>query len=480
MSQKIVGGIGLAALSLIGNYIQAVEKPNILWIVADDLGTDLKCYGTKSVHTPNLDKLASEGVVFTSVFSVTPVCSPSRSCLITGMYPVSVNCHQHRTHQKSSLPDGVLPITEYFRKAGYYVCNGSANKPGVPGKTDYNFDYGEKKIFDGADWSERNKDQPFFAQIQIHNPHRPFVKDRDHPVDRGSLNLPPVYPDQPLTREDWALYLESVQQVDLYVGKIMKRLDQESLLKNTIVMFFGDQGRPMVRAKQFLYDEGTHTPLIIRFPDQFNSGTKVQDLVSNVDIPATSLIMAGIELPAKMQGRDIFSKEKRKYVFTTRDRMDETVDRIRSVRSSGTKYIRNYYPEKPYTQFNTYKVTSYPVLTLMKVMYKNGELTPDQASFMKPNRPEEELYDLKKDPHEMKNLAENKKYSSELVKLRKVLDEWVNENDKGIYPESTSETEYWTKDAAQAYQQKMKKFNLHPDISDEEFLKWWENRLLKN
>lgn len=481
MKQLIkIFGLGIAAINLSGLAATAQEKPNILWIIADDLGTDLPCYGNKSVRSPNIDKLASEGITFTNLYSVTAVCSPSRSSLITGMYPVSIDCHQHRIRNRSLLPDGVLPITEYFRKQGYWVSNGDAVKPGVPGKTDYNFAYPGKTLFDGADWSGRKTGQPFFAQMQIHYPHRPFEADTTHRVNRSGLNIPPVYPDRLLTREDWARYLESVQHVDECVGKIMERLKKEGLLNNTIVMFFGDQGRPMVRAKQFLYDEGTHTPFIIRFPDKKKAGTKVSDLISNVDIPSTSMALAGISLPEKMQGLNIFSDKKRELLFSTRDRMDETVDRIRSVRSSKFKYIRNYYPEQPYTQFNTYKITMYPVLTLMKVLYKKGELTSEQAQFMGPNRVEEELYDLLNDPFEMKNQAKNPAFSSELERMRLALNNWLAENDKGIYPENSEEIGYWKKDAFQAYQQKMKSYKLPVYISDEDFLKWWENRLNVN
>lgn len=472
--------LGITVLNITGFTSTAQLKPNILWIVADDLGPDLACYGNKSVRTPNTDKLASEGVMFTQMHSVTAVCSPSRSSLMTGIYPVSINCHQHRTFKKNPLPEGILPITEYFRQAGYYVCNGNAIKPDQLGKTDYNFEYNNKLIFDGSDWSGRKTGQPFFAQMQIHFPHRPFEADKIHPVNRASIDIPHVYPDRPLTREDWALYLESVQHVDENVGKLMDRLEREGLLGNTIVMFFGDQGRPMVRSKQFLYDEGTHTPLIIRFPDKKMANQRVADLVSNVDIGVTSLSMAGIPIPKMIQGQDIFTAPKREFIFCMRDRMDETVDRIRSVRTTGYKYIRNYFPERPYIQHNTYKKTMYPVLALMTVMYKKGELSPEQAVFMKPNRQKEELYDLNKDPYEMNNLAKDPDYSSELTRLRLVLDKWLAQNDKGIYPEDAQEISYWVKVAEKELQQKMKSYNLPVNISDEDFLKWWEKLLLKD
>lgn len=470
--------IGIAA-SLPAAAQKTDNRPNILWIIADDLGTDLACYGNKVVSTPNTDRLAREGITYTNVFTVVPVSSPSRSCLMTGMYPVSIDCHQHRTLTKDPLPEGVLPITEYFRKAGYWVSNGNGTRMGRPGKTDLNFVFGEKQLFDGPDWKGRKQGQPFFAQMQIHFPHRPFEKDSLHPVDRSKVEIHPAYPDHPVTREDFAEYLESVQLADFHVGKILSRLEEEGLLENTIVMFFGDQGRPMVRAKQFLYDEGIRTPLIIMFPDKRKMGTLNDDLVSIVDIPATTLALAGISLPGNLQGQNIYSRKKREHVFITRDRMDETVDRMRSVRTNKFKYIRNYYPEKPYNQFNTYKVTMYPVLTLMKVMHKKGQLTPAQAVFMSPGKKPEELYDLTKDPFELHNIAEDKMYSKQLSELRKVVDEWVKINDKGVYPESTGETDHWKKDAQQAYVRTMKSYGLDPELSEDNFLEWWERQLGK-
>jgi len=453
------------------------HKPNILWIIADDLGTDLECYGNISVHTPNLNKLANEGILFTQLHTVTSVCSSSRSSLMTGMYPVSIDCQQHRTRFKKSLPEGILPVTEYFRKAGYYVCNGDATRVNEKGKNDFNFVFNDSTIFDGPDWSGRKQGQPFFAQMQIHYPHRVFEPDTVHPVNRDGLEIPPVYPDHPLTREDWALYLESVQHADRYVGKVMNRLEKEKLLNNTIVLFFGDQGRPMVRAKQFLYDEGTNTPFIVRFPDGIHAGKYDTSLISNIDIPATSLALAGIDVPGYMHGHNIFSENKRDFVFCMRDRCDETVDRIRSVRNDQFKYIRNFYPDRPYTQFNKYKVVRYPTLTLMKVMYEKGELTPEQAVFMGSERPAEELYNLYDDPFEMNNEATNPYFNMELNRMRTALDRWLDEYDMGTYPEDSTEIDYWTRYFDKDYRYAMNVYNLPPDISDEDFLEWWKNKL---
>jgi len=445
------------------------DKPNILWIVADDLGPDLGCYGNDLVYTPNLDRLASQGMKFTGMFTSTPVCSVSRSALITGMYPATIDCHQHRKQYKDSLPDGVKPVTEYFREAGYFVTN--------KGKTDYNFTHDRNEMYDGTDWSQRKEGQPFFAQIQIALPHRPFQRDPEHPIDPDRVKIAPYYPDHKISRKDWALYLETVQQMDKQVGAVLDRLDKEGLSENTIVFFFGDQGRPHVREKQFLYDGGLNTPLIVRWPNKIKPGTSSGRLVSSVDLAPTSLKAAGIEVPAHMHGYDIFGKKAREYVFASRDRMDETVDRIRAVRSDRYKYIRNFYPERPYTQFNAYKKHSYPTLTLMQVLHKRGELTPEQAFFMAPQRPAEELYDLKNDPFEVNNLAGIKETAKIQKRLSNALDDWLSAYDPGQYPEDPSEIEYAQKLMERLFEQEMNKKGLSPDISDEAFLEYWEKYL---
>ncbi len=454
------------------------QQPNILWIIADDLGTDLGCYGTPLVKTPNLDRLAGEGCLYTSLFTVTAVCSPSRSTLVTGMYPVSIDCHQHRTHYKKPLPEGVRPITGYFREAGYFVCNGSVWDRSRPGKQDYNFIVDEN-MYDGTDWGQRGEGQPFFAQVQISGPHREFRRDPENPVNADSVVLPPYYPDHPLARQDWALYLENIQIVDRQAGEILQRLEEEGLAENTVVFFFGDQGRPHVRAKQFLYDGGIHTPLIIRWPGVIEPGSLDERLISNVDLPVAALRAAGIKAPGYIQGRDFLerSNDIRDAIFAMRDRRDETVDRIRCVRTKRYKYIRNFYPDRPYTQFNAYKKHQYPVLTLMQVMYKRGELDPVQARFMGPARPREELYDLEKDPFEINNLADSLEYSEVLSEMRKRLDEWLEEYDRGTYPEDPEEIAYWEEFMKQNFKERMEDRGLEPSVSDEAFLQYWTQYL---
>ncbi|MFC2124355.1 sulfatase [Bacteroidota bacterium] len=463
---------------LITSCTQTVDiRPNILWIVADDLGADLGCYGEDAVYTPNLDKLATQGIRYENFFTVTAVCSPSRSSLITGMYPTSIDCHQHRTRYKKPLPDGVMPITHYFRNAGYFTFNGDFRDTEKPGKQDYNFI--AENIYDGTDWTQRKEEQPFFGQIQIFYPHRPFIRDPSHPVDTAKLTIPPYYPDHPITRIDWALYLEFIQLLDIEVGKILERLEIEGLAGNTIVFFFGDQGRPHVRAKQFLYDGGINTPFIMRWPDGKNAGKVEMKLVSNIDVSVTSLILAGIKVPDHIQGMSFLEsgEEEREYIISMRDRRDETVDRIRTVRNKDFKYIRNFYPERPYTQFNAYKKYRYPVLTLLEELKANNDLTIAQQPFMESSRPAEELYDLKNDPWELNNLATNIDYQRILTEMRTQLDEWLIQADKGIYPEDQAEIDFADSLMKNSYGVWMENIGLGGNVSDEEILTYWENIL---
>lgn len=179
------------------------DQPNILWIVADDLGTELGCYGTPLIQTPNLDKLAIQSIRFENCYTATAVCSPSRSALVTGIYPVSINCHQHRTRPEAKLPlpDDIKVITEYFEEAGYFTFNGKYGDIETGGKEDYNFTC-NYEIYNGTDWSQRAEGQSFFGQIQIHYPHRPFAHDTLNPIDESRVKLPPYLPDHWVARQD--------------------------------------------------------------------------------------------------------------------------------------------------------------------------------------------------------------------------------------------------------------------------------------
>jgi uncharacterized sulfatase len=411
------------------------DRPNILLIFAEDMCPDMSCYGVPQVKTPILDQMAAEGIRFENAFSAAPVCSASRSGIMCGMYQTSIGGHNHRTRLKKPLPGKVKPYPQLLKDAGYYTV--------IIGKTDLNYIWDKEATASSTkSWSGRVKDQPFFCQMTIGTTHRAFVRDAKNPIDPKKVELPPYYADTPLIRRDWADYLESIQVMDSQVGDILKRLEDEGIVDNTLVIFTGDHGRCMPRGKQFCYDGGIHVPLIARWPKAMKAGQVRDQLTSSIDIAATIVKCAGLDIPSWMQGRPFFPKDEtnRKYIFAARDRCDGTADRIRCVRSKEFKYLKNFYPERPYTQLNSYKIRQYPPVAIMKHLYEQGKLNPVQAHFFAPTRPAEELYDLKADPHETKNLAKDPKYAKVLREYRAQLYKWINTSpDMGETPEDPAE-----------------------------------------
>jgi len=431
-------------------------RPNILFILAEDIGPQLACYGEPLVRTPNLDALAARGVRYTRAFTTAPVCSASRSAFMTGMYQTTIGAHQHRTWawNKRPLPDGVRTLPDYFRSAGYYTANlsaqaGKAKKGGAgglrltgasgSGKTDLNFLV--EKLFDGNDWNQRAAGQPFFAQITIQESHKgdgwTFARSKDSPVghvDADKVKLPPYYPNHPIAREEYANYLDAISLMDSFVGQVLARLEREGLAQNTIVVFIGDNGACQFRSKQFLYDGGIHVPLLIAWPDRRRAGNVDQQLVSGIDVSAALLGFAGVKPGPVFQGRNFLAPgaTPRDHIFAARDRMDASTDRMRAVRTEQWKYIRNYFPAIPYQQANAYKEKQYPTWNLVKELGRAGKLTPEAALFAAERKPIEELFDLSADPHEVRNLAADPAHAATLRELRGLVDQWVLESgDKG-------------------------------------------------
>jgi arylsulfatase A-like enzyme len=420
------------------------DRPNILWILGDDLGPDLGCYGHPLAKTPHVDRFASEGARFTHCFTTAPVCSPARSAWNTGVYQTTLGAHNHRSHRKDGyrLPDGVKLISHRMREAGYFTANVTDIAPGLrgSGKTDFNFQV--EKPFDGTHWNQRAKGQPFYAQINFTAPHKgpmwPAARKQKELTDPAKITLPPYYPDHPVVRNELANYLDAVHLWDAQVGAVLDQLKADGLLDNTVIFIFGDNGRCLIRGKQWLYDAGTHVPLLVRWPGRIKPGTVRKDPVLALDITATSLEIAGIAKPALFHGQGLFSGAKpRKQIFTARDRCDMTIDRIRAVRDSRFKLIRNFMPERPYTQFNEYIRANYPTQAVIQELGAAGKLTPLQAQWLAPRKPEIELYDHQADPHEVNNLAADKRYQATVKKLSRDLDRWIAAtNDQGRTPES--------------------------------------------
>ncbi|MCB9783132.1 MAG: sulfatase [Candidatus Omnitrophica bacterium] len=429
----------------------ASAAPNIVWIIGEDASPNLSCYGEKTIETPRLDGLAHEGVRFENAFVTCPVCSPSRSAMVTGMYQTTLGAHNHRSQREDGKGGGnedyyesyklpVKSIPDLFKEAGYatYNVGWEAGGKTKPGKTDYNFIW-DPAMYDSGDWSNRKEGQPFFAQIQLHGGKN--RKAKQHGTDPNKVNLPPYYPDDPVLREDWADYLNSWIQMDLEVGEILDRLEKENLTENTFVFFWTDHGISHMRDKQFLYDGGIKVPLIVRFPDGSQNGAVRKDLVEHIDIAATSLALADIPIPDRVQGRNLFSSshEPREFIFAARDRCDETVDIIRCVRTDRYKYIRNFMSYLPHAQPNQYK-DGKEILKRIKILYQAGELSELQARVYQSPRPTEELYDIQNDPYETRNLAGDPAHEEVLTSLRsRLYKSMIETQDVGLIPEPVLE-----------------------------------------
>ena len=427
------------------------KRPNILWLIAEDFSPHLGCYGTREVWTPNLDRLAGQGMRFIRAYTTAPVCSASRSAFMTGMYQTTIGAHHHRSHRDDGyqLPAGVKVATDRFREAGYFTANLVEMPAGFgfkgTGKTDWNFTYAGQP-FDGKSWEELKVKQPFYAQINFQETHRKFHAPPK--ADPAKVALPPIYPDHPVARKDWAEYLDAATELDRKIGLLLAQLEADGLADNTMVLFMGDHGQAHVRGKQFVYDDGLSIPLLIRWPKgipapkHFQPGTVSDQLVCALDFTATSLALAGVKKPAEMQGRVFLGEQSepaRQYVFGARDRCDETMFRFRTVRDARFRYIRNFMPERPFLQANDYKERSYPVWNLIKELGAAGKLTEWQKNFyLAPTMPPEELFDMDADPHSMRNLAAspNPEHQAALKRLRAELEKWIEEsNDQGRIPE---------------------------------------------
>lgn len=366
--------------------------------------------------------------------------------MMTGMYQTSIGAHHHRSHRGDGyqLPRPVRPITHYLQEAGYYCAIGC----GYGGKTDLNFKTPRsgRPLFDGKDWSKRKPGQPFFAQIQLKVTHRgtwwkDVREESADPVDPQKVQLPPYLPDRPSIRLDWAMYLDQLERADAEVGDILQRLEEEGIADSTVVIFIGDNGRCVHRGKGFLYEDGIKVPCIISWPGKIAAGTVNNDLISTIDLSAQILALAGVEVPSHMQGREFMgtSVRPREFVFSARDRWDEVVDKSRAVVSKKYKYIRNDMPEVPYFTHQDYLERVRPIRSLLWELHVAGKLTATQEHLMSATKPQEELYDLERDPWETTNLAGEAEFRAVLDEMRRGLESWEEEtNDLGRVPETAS------------------------------------------
>lgn len=452
---------------------KAQEKPNIIWLMAEDMSLDLECYGMPAVKTPNLNKMAEQGVRFDNCFVTNPICSPSRSAMLVGTHQLKINAQNHRSNRDVPLNENFKPFTSLLRDAGYTCVLGNHAVMKKGRKIDVNFKHKaigewngktEFGLFDKYDNFER-EDQPFFAQIQLAASHRgdwwDEVRNKSaHPVNPDSVVMPEYMADDPVVRLDWAKYLDQIEFLDHEIGGIFKELEDKGMAKNTIVIFIGDNGRCNIRGKGYLQDPGLRIPFIVYSPYELPGGKIRKDVVAATDITATVLDFAGIETPDYMTGKAVFNQKfNREYAYSARDLWDEVQEKIRAISSDEWKYIRNDKPELPYDAHQAYLEFYRPAVHVMRRLKKEGKLTPAQELFFADSKSKEELYDLKNDPQELINLAANPKYKSILKKMRKEtlkydkLNTPVSDVFHPVYPGAVDVLEYVKQEKPELYQQ---------------------------
>jgi len=464
-SYKILLLVVLPFLSIKGLFAQQTAQPsppNIVWIVCEDLSPQhLESYGGTGGKTPFLNALAAESVQYNQVFATAGVCAPSRAALITGAYQTSIGAMHMRTLATSAvtldayppgfkgystlLPEGMKTYPELLRSAGYYTSNNS--------KEDYQFE-SPVTMWDesGAKAHYRNRPdstQPFFSIFNFMVTHESQVWMREHEellVRPEEVSVPPVYPDDSLTRRVLARFITNAMRMDKQVGEVVAQLKEDGLYENTIIFFFSDHGDGMPYFKRELYDRGLRAPLLIKAPF-LEAGSQSNELISFVDFAPTLLSLAGVPIPESMQGQAFLGPQKsatpRKYSFAARDRMDSEYDRVRAVTDGEFKYIRNYMPEKPNYQNVKYRLQN-PLMIHLLELNSKGLLNANQARWFAPTKPAEELYHTKTDPWEFKNLIGNPLYEEKLRELRNAHEDWVlTYGDLGALDEMSMVRNWW-------------------------------------
>lgn len=419
---------------------QTTPPPNILWLTSEDNGPELGCYGDPNANTPNLDALAARSMIYLNAWSTAPVCAPARTTLISGIYPPSTGSEHMRSGAK--LPPNFKMYPQYLREAGYYCTNNS--------KEDYNLEK-PAQVWDEssrtAHYKNRKPGQPFFAVFNYTISHESKIRTRPHTLihDPAKMRIPAYHPDTPEVRHDWAQYYDNITTMDQQIGQALSELKDAGLDHNTIIFYYGDHGSGMPRSKRWPYNSGLRVPLIVHIPEKFqhlapkayNTGCQTNRLVGFIDFPATVLSLAGIAPPPQFQGYAFMGQHEapvQPYIFGFRGRMDERYDMVRTVRNQRYQYIRNYMPHKIYGQHIAYMFVT-PTTQVWKDMYDAGKLNEAQSKFWQ-TKPYEELYDLRKDPDQVLNLATSPDHQNILSELRRALRaNIIKTRDVGFVPE---------------------------------------------
>jgi arylsulfatase A-like enzyme len=430
------------------------SRPNILWLVSEDNAPLIGAYGDRVAHTPAIDGLAKQGVLYANAFSNAPVCAPTRFGIITGMYAESCGPAHHMRAQ-GRTPAFLQGFPKYLRNAGYYCTNNS--------KTDYNaalnMDAMWHESSPTAHWRNRPKDAPFFAVFNFMTTHESrMFKQNKGKVQPRDVRVPPYLPDLPEVRQDIASYYNLMEQMDGEVAAHLAALESAGIAEDTIVFYYSDNGGVIPRSKRYCYDAGLRVGLIARFPAKWahvapaSAGSTISTPVSLIDLPPTVLTIAGINPPAHMQGASLVrAKGKRApYAFGMRNRMDERYDMVRTVRDERYRYMRNYAPHRPYGQHQAFEwqMESYRA---WETEHLAGRLNAAQERFFQ-EKPAEEFYDVVADPDQIHNLIDAPAHHERIQAMRAALDaHLLAVNDNGFIPESSPIEGYDASRAPGAY-----------------------------
>ena len=436
-------------LSLFGECFSA-DQPNFVWFTSEDNSVHFsRIYNESGIRMPTIERLASHGLIFDHAFSNAPVCSVARTTLLTGAYGPRIGAQYHRRSRLVPMPEGGQMYPWYLQQAGYYTTNNS--------KTDYNVivDQGWDESSPDASWRGRQEGQPFFHvqntalthESSLHFTHEEMMN-VENSTSSESITLFPYFPDTPTFRYTHARYLDNHLKVDNYFAEYLAMLEEDGVLDDTFIFYFGDHGGVLPRGKGYAYENGLHVPLVVYVPENWrhlvdaNYGDRIRGFVSFVDFAPTVLHLAGIDVPPHMDGSpflgqqiDLDEVNERDEAFGYADRFDEKIDHVRSLRKGNFKYIRNYQPFNVDGLWNEYR---YIMLAYQEwwELFQSGELNEIQGQFFRP-RPPEQLFDLEHDPHELQNLVGDSAYTEILNDMRSSLSNKVKDiNDLSMFPES--------------------------------------------
>ena len=418
-------------------FAHAQDKPNFIFFIADDISqSDFGAYGHPSIKTPAVDALAAKGMLFDNAYLTTSSCSPSRCSIITGRYPHNTGAPE--LHMK--LPNSQIRFPELLRQAGYYTLLSGKNH--MFGKKDRAFDKITKGGGPGseADWvqnlKDRPKDKPFFFWYAASDAHRDWQISNHAPTyQENEVIVPPYMYDGPETRKDLAQYYHEVSRFDHFIGLVVAELEEQSVLDNTMIIVASDNGRPFPRDKSRLYDSGIKTPWVIHFPKVIKKSAVSKSLISSIDLSATCLELAGLEIPENIQGqsflpilkdpqqvvRQVIFSEHNWHVYKNHERM---------VRFGDFVYIKNNYPNQPNLAYES--DTKFPAGLELWQAHTAGKTQAQQQQVFANPCPEEELFKLSQDPNQLNNLASNPEYKTQLIQARKMIQLWTEQTGDSI------------------------------------------------